>query len=205
MWGEGKLLVLLDWLCVSEPSWFSEQSWENVVIKFANLLGRPCSGSWLNLRAAGKRRAYNSSTDERRADLSTAEAKPHWFLPTCRIDSGITMKAGVQTGGSLSPPVSSSLLFFLAYLWTHLNANWPSPGFFFFFFFILPQKNMAVIRLGSNSKLHFQAFLTNTSDSCRHIFCHILILYYIKVLHQHALMLIHLTYCESWLIQLINM
>lgn len=96
-WGEGKLLVLLDWLWVSEPSWFSEQSWENVVIKFANLLGRPCSGSWLNLCAAGIRLALNSSTDERRADLSTGEARPHWFLPTCRIDGGLTVRAGIQT------------------------------------------------------------------------------------------------------------
>lgn len=37
------------------------------------------------------------------------------------------------------------------------------------------------------------------------IFIYVLIFYDIKVLHQHAIMLIHLTYCESWLIQLINM
>ncbi len=109
---------------VSESGWFSEQSWENVVIKFVNLWGRPCSGSRLNLCALGKRLAHNSSTDEQRADLSTAEAKSHRFLHTCRIVSGITMKARGQTGVSLSffsLSFSSFLPFFLAYLWRHLN------------------------------------------------------------------------------------
>jgi len=64
--------VWLDWLWVGE----SEQSWENVVIKFVSLWGRPCSGSQLNLCATGKRLAHNSSTDEQRADLSAAEAGP---------------------------------------------------------------------------------------------------------------------------------
>lgn len=56
-----------------------KQSWKNVVIKFVRLWQRgqgesPCSGSRLNLcDAAGKIPAYNSSTDEQRVDLSTAE------------------------------------------------------------------------------------------------------------------------------------
>ncbi|TNN86950.1 hypothetical protein EYF80_002705 [Liparis tanakae] len=70
-----------------------ENIWENVVIECVNLWGRACSGSRLNLCAASKRLAHNSSTDEQRADLGTAEAKLLRFLPTCRIVSGITMKA----------------------------------------------------------------------------------------------------------------
>lgn len=107
--------------------WFSEQSWENVVIKFVNLWGRPCSGSQLNLWAAGKRLAHNSSTDEQRADLSTAEAKPHRFQPTCRIVSGITMKTRGQTGVSLSIslPLSLSLLLPLS-SWPICRDNWMS-------------------------------------------------------------------------------
>lgn len=88
-----------------ESTWFSEQSWVDVVIKCVSLweVG-PCSGSWLKLRATGKILAYNSSTDEQRADLSAAEAKPDKFLSTCRIVSGITMKAKVQARApSLSP------------------------------------------------------------------------------------------------------
>lgn len=52
-------------------------------------LGRPCSGSKLNLWAKGGRQADNSSTDEQRADLRTTEAEPCWFLPTCSVASGI--------------------------------------------------------------------------------------------------------------------
>lgn len=95
---------------------FFEQSWENVVIKFATLWGRRCSGSQLNLCAAGVRPAHNSSTDERRADLSAAEANSHKFLPTCRLVSGITMKKK-----HVSPsPCTLGL--------RHLNvlAHWPS-------------------------------------------------------------------------------
>lgn len=81
--------------------WFSERSWENVVIKFVNLWGGPRSGSQLNLCAAGKRLAHNSSTDEQRADPSTAEAKAHGFLPTWRIVRGMTKKVRGQTWVSL--------------------------------------------------------------------------------------------------------
>lgn len=52
-------------------------------------LGRPRSGSELNLWAEGGRLADNSSTDEQRADLGTSEAEPCWFLPTCSTVSGI--------------------------------------------------------------------------------------------------------------------
>lgn len=137
---------------------FSEQSWENVVIKFVNLWGRPCSGSQLNLCAAGKRLAHNSSTDERRADPRTAEAKPHRFLPTCRIVSGITMKARRQTG-SLS-------LFFSPFLLLSVETSeCPCTLTVSLLFFIPPQKNIAVhitVCCFLNGKWNFQGALTNT-------------------------------------------
>lgn len=88
----------LDWLWVGGVGlvFWAKLGGEKCGDKICQPLGE---GSRLNLCAAGKRLAHNSSADEQRADLSTAEAKPHWFLPTCRIVSGITMKARGQTGG----------------------------------------------------------------------------------------------------------
>lgn len=70
-----------------------KQSGKNVVIKFVCLWGGggPCSGSWLNLCAASKSPAYNSSTDEQNTDLSTAEVPSHQFVSGCRVVGGITM------------------------------------------------------------------------------------------------------------------
>lgn len=59
--------------------------------------GRPFSGSLLNLWAPGRRLVHNSRPDELRTDLRTAEARSHWFHPTCRIISRITIKARGQT------------------------------------------------------------------------------------------------------------
>lgn len=73
--------------------------------------------------------AHNSGTDEQRADLRTAEVRLHWFLPTCRIVSRITMKAR----GQRDVPVSLSLL---SLVWMSLHADR-------LLFFIAPQKNIA--------------------------------------------------------------
>lgn len=115
----GKLLVLPHWWWLFEspppPSSF-KQSGKNVVIKFVCLWGgsSPCSGSWLNLCAAGKSPAYNSSTDEQNTDLSIAEVTLHQFLSGCRVVGGITMAAGALMG---------DLPLFLLLSWTFLHLN----------------------------------------------------------------------------------